>query len=440
MRRIRRKLCQAEGRTEVIRMTREMVVGILLGGVILAQSGANARVLEVPGKYATITAACEVAACGDTIAVYPGTYHEGDLWVQAGVTVLGMGSDSTDVIVQALSQHETFIVVSGDQPVVLENVELLGAAEDWVPLVENFNRDLVIQRCFLCREYPDVVQYAGVVHSWEGNVTIRRSRIDFGSLMGGVWQWVFDPYTAGHYVLQDCVIQMSPYFYLSFGPTPAGTTYEFSNNTILGELWPTADPGGSREFSMYLVNNILGPIYCGHLPAHRPRVLEFRYNCLSDGPLDPDCGTQVGNFVADPLLCCPSGEDWRLQADSPCIGAGEHGENVGARLGICWPTGVAEGPGVGGSGLWISGPRPNPTAAGVTLLMHGARDIRGAVTVLDVVGNVVGRASVAGEGGVSRVHWDGRTLGGVPAPSGVYYLNVPQLGGEPVARRVVVLR
>ena len=82
-------------------MKQEIVLGILLAGALLAPGGADARLLEVPHRYPTITQACQAAYPGDTVAVYPGTYSECVMPVRAGVTVLGMGSDSTDVRVCA---------------------------------------------------------------------------------------------------------------------------------------------------------------------------------------------------------------------------------------------------------------------------------------------------------------------------------------------------
>jgi hypothetical protein len=72
------------------------------------------------------------------------------------------------------------------------------------------------------------------------------------------------------------------------------------------------------------------------------------FSCIGDGEIWPG----DGNFGGDPRFCLPGSwedggtpddftddrwveGDYRLRPDSPCIGAGEGGKDVGADLGLC---------------------------------------------------------------------------------------------------------
>ena len=75
--------------------------------ILLPQSGL-ATVLDVPGDYATIQAAIDAAAAGDTVRVAGGVYtgcsqltpdgHFALMVLKSGVTVTGVAGDSTSVV------------------------------------------------------------------------------------------------------------------------------------------------------------------------------------------------------------------------------------------------------------------------------------------------------------------------------------------------------
>ena len=62
-------------------------------------SSAHAATLQVPAQHATIQAAVDAAAAGDTVSIAPGTYYE-DVVVPAGIdlTIQGAGSELTHII------------------------------------------------------------------------------------------------------------------------------------------------------------------------------------------------------------------------------------------------------------------------------------------------------------------------------------------------------
>ncbi len=416
-------------------MRSKFVLGLVLAVGMAGVAPSLAAFLEVPYEYPTIGAACHAAVSGDTVGVFPGDYVERYAPIFAGVTVLGIADDSTLVRVDPMIDGDPlFAPQAGELPAVVENMQL-GAT--WPGgAIENYGADAVLRRCQLLW-VGGSGQTAYFIKSWEGNATITRSHIDFGEFLH-VDQYVFYPNDAGHFVVEDCVIQMGSNWDLKVGGWDAdGTVYEFTNNTIPGELF-VGEFEPQYHYSLYLVNNIINRVLCW--PPFAPDTLEWRYNCFIEEDPPPDCGYQIGNFVADPLFCEPAAGDYRLQPESPCIGAGEHGENVGARLGICWPVSVEKAPGLVASGptwrLW-----PNPTTTGVWIRLDAgtSQPSLTSIEIFDVTGKLV---RVLGPGdwesnGIAC--WDGRLGTGKDAPGGVYHVRVGRAGQE-TTRGLIIVR
>jgi hypothetical protein len=224
----------------------------------------------------------------------------------------------------------------------------------------------------------------------------------------------------------------------------SGSVTVFKNNTFVysarlsTEIWW---PDAVHDFTMLFVNNIFEDYPAIYCPSNgsMPDSLEFRFNCLWPEELDADCPEGPGNFVADPLFCDRMDGDFRLQPKSPCIGAGESGEDVGARLGICYPNSVVESEVVMGSSLIVS---PSVVDAGgcVIRLCLGSDAAVPRVDVLNVLGRRCAMLRLGSPGaGVHSIRWDGTDGHGRRLPSGVYWVRARGMVGTPTAK-VLVLR
>lgn len=82
--------------------------------------------LHVPSAHPTIGAALAASSPGDRIVIAPGTYHESDLVLQAGVDVIGDPSAPGSVVIDAMSQGRVMLAVNLDLPVQISGVTMTG--------------------------------------------------------------------------------------------------------------------------------------------------------------------------------------------------------------------------------------------------------------------------------------------------------------------------
>jgi hypothetical protein len=156
------------------------------------------------------------------------------------------------------------------------------------------------------------------------------------------------------------------------------------------------------------------------------------------------CGTNGGqNFSQDPLFCDLAGDDYRLQAASPCA-AGQHPSGAGAcngsRLGAndvgCSPLGVTEGVPT----ARLVGNSPNPFQPATTIRFDLVRASLVVLEVFDVAGRKVRTLENSRmEAGRHESSWDGSDDGGLRVSGGVYFYRLTA-DGMKESRRMVLAR
>jgi len=133
-------------------------------------------------------------------------------------------------------------------------------------------------------------------------------------------------------------------------------------------------------------------------------------------------GQGAHSISQDPKFVDVAGHDFHLQPDSPCVGAGESGVDMGAYgyRGSRFP----------GEEVEVRN-RPNPFRAGKeeTLIEYNLNQPSNVtITIYDLLGQEVWRKSYrAGENGGSwanSVPWDGRNLSGEVVANGGYICRV----------------
>jgi hypothetical protein len=219
------------------------------------------------------------------------------------------------------------------------------------------------------------------------------------------------------------------------------------------DYWELADCGfEAGTVPQWISSNIIvgGWLFCSDLSGYGGE-LNFIYNCFepyaTQGwfPCDPIGGTT--NMEADPLLCDlgdPWTEwDWRLDPDSPCVGAGEGGTNIGAREVGCelvpvFPPGGGDYP-AAPLGLVLLMPNPFTPPLRVRCAVP-APGVRGRVDIFDPAGRRL-RTLAEGwlPGQVNSWTWDGRAVSGDPVASGTYFVRLQTRQGR-VTERVLLIR
>lgn len=183
---------------------------------------------------------------------------------------------------------------------------------------------------------------------------------------------------------------------------------------------------------------------------------DINYNCFWN-PQGQVSKVGANDIIADPLFVNVVGNDYHLKSNSPCIGAGEGGADMGAYGAggpdpfYEYPTEldpVHEGPGPAPASEDAGQPdpvgddppddgveevrnRPNPFRAGkqVTLIEYNLEQPSNvAITIYNLLGQEVwGESYKLGENGgrkVNSVPWDGRSLSGEVVGNGGYICRI----------------
>lgn len=363
------------------------------------------------------------------MSVAAGSYNE-SVTVPDGICVIGTGAHPWSVLVTAVGNW-AFRVVGGPHGVLVENLGLHVRDEFGMCALENHNDHLEVRGCYLDGFGIDA---QAVIWTFT-DIVVRYCLI---GVPPSSWLQLNPIHPGGpvSILAEDCTWGGES---IAWGmDVPMGTRFVFKNNTFNCCIVVAPDPG-QTAFSMRFINCI--DAYSRCWGGGVPDTLEWRY-CDFYWPPDPypNCGTLVNCFSADPLFCDKQHGDFRLEWGSPCIGAGEGGEDVGARFGYCdVPLEVEAGRASGRLGLWVSSPRPNPATGAVEVLFRGVPDLPINAHVIGVDGTLVRVLTLEGSGALQRLVWDGVARDGRAAPTGVYYMRI-ESGGLSCSRRLIMLR
>ncbi len=422
-----------------------LCLGALLGGALALPAGA---LVHVPGDAPTIQAGINIAVPPDTVVVAPGVYNE-HIQLRTRVNVFGAGPDVTIIegggvaidVVKAVSVTQvTFrgFTVRG----AVSGGSLPGGAGVFVNLP---TAPIRIEDIRAVGNDFGIAVFNGYAHS---GPDITRCEIAGNNFYG-----LTDP---GNGLVSGCVIFANA----RSGIRQAGNscTPQIVGNTIWGNLGDGFDYW--NDFPATLRNNIFAANGGFGIRERAPGTFVdpiVQYNLFWDNASGNYYDVQSGtikntateinampnadaNLVEDPLLCDPP-DDFFLCEDSPAVGAGMGGADIGAHgvgCGPCGPMAVGD-PGAALTPSVHLRSFPNPTAAATTMVftLEGAAPV--ILRIHDAEGRVVRtllqRELAAGE---HQVSWDARDQSGTPAPAGAYILDL-RAGDLQIASKVLVL-
>jgi predicted outer membrane repeat protein len=147
-----------------------------------------------------------------------------------------------------------------------------------------------------------------------------------------------------------------------------------------------------------------------------------------------------GNIFLDPLFCDVLNGDLQIAENSPCLGAGEGGSDIGA-LGIgCTTVDVLEQPQPLPDEFSLSQNYPNPFNPETVIEFYLPRRSAVIVSVHNLLGEKVAELT---DGvypvGPHTIIWDGTTSGGEPASTGVYFYRI-EAEGYTETRKMLLLK
>jgi len=297
----------------------------------LAAAG-TARVLRVPGQYATIGAAVGAAADSDTILVAAGVYEQ-QLFIEKFLTLTSEDGPESTIIDGGASRY----------PAVCFTLGLIGHGNAWVIdgftvqnghggiAGTNLGYPLIVRNCIVREssswgispcDCPATIEGCTIVHNAGDGVSLYHDPRPVPTVIVGSFI-AFNDTGVG-------------------GATDGGVVIE--HNTIVGNTWDGIilsrfDPVGVLEIS----SNIIVSNGRSGIDVH-PGLSVFDCSDIHHNdvwgsgqgnvPSHSACAEQIlgfnGNISEDPLFCDIAGEDFTLSVASPCAGTGAGGSNMGA--------------------------------------------------------------------------------------------------------------
>jgi hypothetical protein len=421
-------------------LTGRSVIGVIGTFAGLVSSTADGATFHVPSEYSTIRSAIETAVEGDTIWVAPGEYIDEGVEkyeLKGGVAVLAE-SQQEDTI---WGVWEGIIVArweAAETPATIRGFQLW--YETWrTDAIAVYNGGVVVEDCAFVDQGPWGAGGGAILLS-NGSSGIIRSNV---FLHGGA---VTIDINAG----VDALIERNLFMGCLGDPGLASiyisqqaSNIELRHNTF-GEhshgVDANANPVVEVTVEIVLNGNLFYgpglPTFTCYGDAAGEIGITASYNFFEQSELYGCDGAVFGPGnvfdLEDAMYCDPETCDLSLHVDSPAVGAGEDGADVGA-LGVgCGIVGVpgdvhAIAPNVHAS--------PNPTTGRVEIALPIEFSNSSLVLeVYDAAGRLVQRQLTGGQ----RVAWDGRHNGSLS--SGVYFLRLNTLRGVQVySERITVL-
>ena len=312
------------------RLAHCVFAGVLGLGVV---GGGLGAVINVPDDYAQIQAAIDAANEGDTVLVQPGTYIEALDFLGKGITVTGTAPEAPGVVAQTVvrapsSETQPLSVVtfqSGEgQASVLAGLKLTNGDGK---IVGGEWRWSTVGGGIYCRDSDPTLTHCLIVgnralgddHCWEAC---------------GAGAGLFCEASSPSVI--NCTITMNSAAHKGGGlschdsSSPTLTSCTITNNFA-------SSGGGGLFCSTSSSPTFSSCILWGNTPQEINPVhgdVAITFSDIQGG------WTGEGNIDSDPIFCsvtCGEVEDLRLAAESPCLGTGFQGADMGA-----WGLGCEE--------------------------------------------------------------------------------------------------
>jgi hypothetical protein len=441
--------------------------------LLLGPQNALARIWYVPTEVATVGAACDSAAAGDSVVVACGTYHEHDIAIPSGVTVRSTTGLAECVVIDAQHKGRGFECVGVDTTTTIEGFTVLSGeaggdvnyegggiyCANAAPVIRNCEFRSC-QACFGgglfcrtaaptivdCRFIDNVADYCCMDPCGEGGGAACYDgshgtfvRVEFRGNRAGIGPGGIVAAYATTIGLESCVFQDN---------IPAVLECTEAAAVVTGCTFYGSGEIEIHGSSLVAHNSVIAyssgkGVDCGSGGTAALYCCDVYGNVRGDWV---DCLTGQeglnGNFSADPMFCSP-GDDLHIADTSPCAPAQQPECGLIGALPVSCTTGTHVAHGDVASIFFLGENTPNPFGPRTTVtfgLPPAAATAPVSLCVFDVAGRLV-RTLVDGYLGAGRhrVTWEGDDDRGRRVAGGTYFCRL-QWNGESATGRMVLAR
>lgn len=273
--------------------------------------------------------------------------------------------------------------------------------------------DVLITNCTFSGNWGAVtgnyLDGGGAILANSGSSTISYCAFDHNYAFGGNGGTVFCRW--GDVLVESCTFSQNRSWYCG------GLTLD-SDATIVNTII-----SGNQKHAIYFVSGTHSVQYCnffdneylfhGPVPAGLTEITGVNAN---GDPCD-----NFSNILLDPLICDTANGDLQIADNSPCLGAGEGGVDIGA-LGIgCTYTDVSEQPQILPREFSLSQNYPNPFNPTTVIAYCLPERSHVTIDIFNILGQQVTTLVDKKESaGSYTVTWDGKSATGQSVSTGVY--------------------
>ena len=328
------------------RFVRSILVCLILAGLygVPVPAVQAAAVIRVPGDYPDIQSALDAAVAGDTVLVSDGIYTENLVWPSTdNITLTGLNGAGHTCIDGSIEQESCIYIGNGQQGVTITGFKLTngyGSAPTFSGSIRAGGGLLIdegvtatVTDCTVCDNGNEGNEYSGGIFiSLYSVVSVDRciikDNISYGIYIrneidsGGSVKHclIVNNGRAGIYCQNSPLLVMNNTIARNAGPgLEMNTPWPGILNNIITENTGLAMQSMNPDTSGLLAGNDLwnntgGDYISISLPWYD----------------DMHIVGENGNISEDPLFIGGGPFDYHLQPDSPCIGAGHDGADIGA--------------------------------------------------------------------------------------------------------------